>query len=426
MRVRRGLSWAWMLAGVASSVACGGVRPEVRAALTGSLPELQQEIAKAQQVGPLQDARLKDLARAVAEREIAGAQGREGAEQMAIFRDCSGEVGAALEERAGRGDEAAAVATLILFEGGKGDAASLIGRYREADSGAFRALAARATLAPAHAELRRRYFTDPDERVRRAALEAALRAPLSAQLPDLLEAARLDPSAGNRARATQAAGRVGNEAAVLGLSDLFSSGDEQEQLAVLDAWAEPRSFRSGGERELSRALSRSGLVSVSAASLLLGSRDSRAASVAVLARAIAEGSDDVRRVALMTAPLSEPTVKEALEKAAKSPSPEVTPLVLARLSELPGAGPKARAQLEKLAQDKSDYGLDASYALARLGSLRALARVEQELSHARASRRLRAAMTLVALGKKQRLAPLLGDRDPFVRASLACRLVGAR
>lgn len=426
MRLRRGVSWAWMLAGAALSLACGGVRPEVRAALNGTLPELEQEIAKAERGGPLSDARLKDLARAVAEREVAGAQGREGAEQIALFRPCLPQVGAALRERAERGDEAAAVATLLLFEAGQRDARELVSSYRDADSPAFRALAARATLSARDAELRRRYFTDPDEGVRRNAFEAALRAPLPSHLADLVEAARLDPSAGNRARAAQAVGRIGSEAAVLGLSDLFSAGDEQEQLAVLDAWSEPRSFRSGGERELSRALQKPGLVSVSAASLLLDSRDSRAAAVAVLARAIADGSDEERRLALMSAPLSEPSVKEALEKAAKSPSPEVTPLVLTRMAELPGAGPKARAQLEKLADDKSDYGLEASYALARLGSIRGVSRVEQELSHPRSSRRLRAAMTLVSLGKKQRLAPRLGDRDPFVRATLACRLAGAR
>ena len=112
--------------------------------------------------------------------------------------------------------------------------------------------------------------------------------------------------------------------------------------------------------------------------------------------------------------------------AARSPSPRYTPLVLARLAELPGRGPKARAGLEKLAEDKSDYGLEASYALARMGSLRAITRIEQELSHERSSRRLRAAVTLAGLGKKERLAPRLADKDPWVRATVACRLSGAR
>ncbi|HYQ15652.1 MAG TPA: HEAT repeat domain-containing protein, partial [Polyangiaceae bacterium] len=335
MRVWRGLSRVIAVVSALGSFACAGARPEMKAALTGTLPELQREIAEAERSGPLEGARLKDLARAVAEREIAGARGAEGAEQLALFRPCLPQVETALDERAGRGDEAAAVATLLLFEAGKRRAPELLERYRDADSGAFRALAARATLSSEQGELRRRYFTDPDERVRRGAFEAALKAPNSGQLADLAEAARLDPSPSNRARAAQALGRIGNESAVLGLMDLFTAGDEQEQLAVLDAWSESPSFGRGGEREIARALDRSGLVSVSAASLLLRSPDSRAAAIAVLARAIADGTDDERRAALQVAPLSEPSVKAALEKAAQSPSPEVTPLVLSRLAELP-------------------------------------------------------------------------------------------
>jgi HEAT repeat protein len=398
----------------------------VRTALTGTLPELQQAIARAQQAGTLSGKRLTELARAVAEREIAGAHGAEGAQQIAVFRPCSSELETPLDERAARGDEAAAVATLLLFEAGKRNAKDLVARYQEADSGAFRALAARATLSSGQAELRRRYFTDPDERVRRAAFEAALKAPMPSQLSDLIEAARLDPSPGNRSRAAQAVGRIGTEPAVVGLMDLFAGGDEQDQLAVVDAWSQAPSFSRGGERELLRALARPGLVSVSAATLLLGSQEGRAAAVGVLGRAIAEGTDDERRVALMAAPLDEPSIKDALDKAAKSPSPELTPLVLSRLAELPGRSAKARASLEKLAQDKGDYGLEASYALAQLGSPQAVKRVEQELSHERASRRLRAAITLAGLGQQQHLAPRLADEDPLVRATLACRLSEAR
>lgn len=422
MRVCRVLSRVSVLSGWLWLSGCAGPRPEVKAALVGTLPELRQEIARAERSGKLSDSRVEALARAVAEREIASASGRDAATQLALFRPCLPSVETALSERATRGDEAAAVATLLLFEAGKGDASELVTRYRDADSGAFRALAARATLAPEQAELRRRYFTDPDERVRRAAFEAALRAPIAGQVSDLLEAARLDPNPTNRARAAQALGRIGGERAVLGLVDLFNGADEQQQLAVLDAWSESPSFADGGERELARALDHSGLVGVSAASLLLESRDSRAAAIAVLARAIEGGSDDERRLAVMVAPLSEPAIKTALQKAAKAPSPEVTPLLLSRLAELPEQREQARASLEKLVEDKSDDGIEASYAAAPLGSARAVARVQQELTHERASRRLRAALFLARLGPKPRVASRLADDDPFVRSSLACSL----
>jgi HEAT repeat protein len=418
--------WARLAAVAAVSFGCSGPRPVVKTALTGTLPELEREIARAEKAGELEGKQLTELARAVAEREIAGAQGADGAAQVAVFRPCLGEVQTALDERAERGDEVGAVATLLLLEAGKRSSTDLVGRYHEADSPAFRALAARSTLSPKDAELRRRFFTDPDEGVRRAAFEAAIKAPVAGQLPDLIEAARLDPSGGNRARAAQAAGRIGSEAAVLGLVDLFTGGDEQAQLAVLDAWSASPAFGRGGEREIARALKGQGLVSVSAASLLLRSRDSRGEALSVLARAIAEGSDDERRSALMAAPLAESSIQTALVRAAKSPSPELTPLVLSRLSELPSHRAEARASLEKLATDKGDAGLEASYELARMGSAPALTRLTQELSSERSARRLRAAVTLASLGARKGLAPRLADQDPLIRATLACRLTGAR
>lgn len=398
----------------------------MKAALVGSLPELKREIARAERAGSLSDSRVNALARAVAEREIASARGSEAEQQLSLFRGCLPAVEAALDERSARGDDAAAVATLLLFEAGERDGSELLKRYRDAESGAFRALAARATVTSSRAELRRRYFTDPDERVRRAAFEAARTAPIDEHVPDLAEAARLDPSPSNRARAAQALGRIAAEPAVLALLDLFNGGDEPQQLSVLDAWSESPSFDHGGEREIARALDRPGLVGVSAASLLLRSRESRAAAIAVLARAIADGSDDERRLAVMVAPLDEASVKDALRKAAKAPSPEVTPLVLSRLAELPAERAGARAKLEKMTEDKSDYGLEAAYAAAQLGSARGIARLQGELTHERGSRRLRAALALARLGQKQRVASRLADDDPFVRSSLACSLSGSR
>src|SRR3954463_7726422 len=105
MRCRRGLSWACLVTAGLLTFACGGVRPEVKAALTGSLPELKREIAHAEQAGALDKARLRQLAHAVAEREIAGAQGPDAVEQLAVFRPCLPELQTALDERAVRGDE---------------------------------------------------------------------------------------------------------------------------------------------------------------------------------------------------------------------------------------------------------------------------------------------------------------------------------
>jgi HEAT repeat protein len=408
------------------ALGCAAQRPEIRAALTGDLAELKREVAQAQLRGEITRERLTELARAVARREVASARGGIGAQQLRRFRACLKPLQRELEQQARERDEAAAMAAMLLLESGQRDPTALVSEYSKDERGAFRALAARSSLSPREAELRRRYFLDPDERVRRAALEAALHAPRSSELEALLEAARLDPAPQSRARAVQAVGRIGGERAVLGLMDLFAAADEHEQLSILEAWSRPQSFGHGGERELSRALSRPGLVSVSAASLLLGSRDSRTAALAVLARAIETGSDDERRVALSVAPVQEPAIRDALLAASKSPSPELTPLILLRLSEVPGRASEARKQLEALARDKGDSGLEAVFALAQLGSMTATARLEQELSHPSAARRRRAALMLARLGKLKGLSLRLADDDPSLRAELACQLLEAR
>src|SRR3954471_13708767 len=138
--MRLGLVWFGAALAAAISIGCAGPRPEVRTALTGTLPELQQEIARAEKSGSPSRPQRPGLAHAVAEREIAGATGPDGARQLAVFRPCLPQLETAIDERAARGDEAAAVATLLLFEAGKRPANELVTRYQEADSAAFRAL----------------------------------------------------------------------------------------------------------------------------------------------------------------------------------------------------------------------------------------------------------------------------------------------
>ncbi len=66
MRVSQGLLLSLVVSCALIPLDCAGPRPEVRAALYGTLPQLQQQIAQAERQGPLSDARLSDLAYAVA------------------------------------------------------------------------------------------------------------------------------------------------------------------------------------------------------------------------------------------------------------------------------------------------------------------------------------------------------------------------
>ena len=110
----------------------------------------------------------------------------------------------------------------------------------ESPSGAWRAVAARGTGSSERATLRRAFYVDPDERVRREALHSALEAQDPADLTVLLETARLDPDPMSRSIATRAVGMIGGAQASLGLEDLWPGADEAEELAIVEAWSMPR------------------------------------------------------------------------------------------------------------------------------------------------------------------------------------------
>ncbi|HLV21367.1 MAG TPA: hypothetical protein VKZ49_10805, partial [Polyangiaceae bacterium] len=156
-----------------SACSSGGV---VQAALYGDLATLKRRVQQEQREGDLDEGRVRDLAHAVAAREVRSAQGPLGAARLRQARPCAPALSRELEDRAARGDDGAAEAALSLLEIGGLDRRQAVERYAEASSGAFRAVAARAAVAPGLGPLRRRFFVDPDERVRRAALRAAAEA----------------------------------------------------------------------------------------------------------------------------------------------------------------------------------------------------------------------------------------------------------
>ncbi len=123
---------------------------------------------------------------------------------------------------------------------------TLVSRYAGSPSAGFRAVAARAAIRPIDTDLRKRFFADGDERVRRAAFAAAYDARDPGELEDLLEAARVDPDAQGQSLAARAAGSIGGERAVLALKDLWAQGDDALRIAIVDAWTERASLVSRG------------------------------------------------------------------------------------------------------------------------------------------------------------------------------------
>ncbi|MBN2192161.1 MAG: HEAT repeat domain-containing protein [Polyangiaceae bacterium] len=406
----------------------GCARPEVvRSALHGDLGTLKREIAKAREGKDLHEATVVALAGAVAAREVRSATGVTAVRRLEQVRPCAGHLLDVVRDRARRRDDAGATATIILLEAGAILPADLVSEFRDARSGAWRAVAARAMLTPADALARRTAMADPDERVRRAALAAAVASPAPDDLESLLEASRVDPDPEARRIAIRAVGGIGGERAVLALADRWATADEDTRRALIEAWAEPSSYVAGGRARIQRVIeTSSGIPAIVAAGALVGRTEGEAElGATTLASAIAIGSAAERRLAMNLAPTSCPEVKMALAEAAKDPERAVRVLALAHLVDRRQDPGKAMAALRELAAGEAGdpITLQARSALAAAGDESVSSALRTELSAPRSFRRRLAAQGLVALGNHAHAATALGDDDPYVRTAVACAIL---
>jgi hypothetical protein len=419
--VRHSAVWLFGLVPLVVAAGCAS-SGAVNAALESDLGALRRSIRDEQRTGVLDQSRAKKIARAVAEREVYAGSGPGAVARIRSLRACSSPVLPALEARADRQDEAAAEAALVLLAAHELSPETLAGRYEDADSGAWRAVAARASVAPERFARRRRYYVDPDQRVRRAALEAAVEAPASLDEAALLGAARLDPDAMCRSLATRAVGAAGGEHAVRALVDLWDRADEADRLNVVEAFGERRAFEAGGRSELLRiADSEHGVPAVAARGELARlDTTSAAAMTNLLARDITDGSADEQELAIEMAPLSGPVVP-ALERATRDAEPIVRVAALERLLDVPEQRATALAALRREA--KTDATGAARAALARAHDASVRPALVKELAAPGWQARKDAGISLISLGDYTHAATLLADDDANVRVAIACSML---
>ena len=400
--------------------------PAVDAALHHDLRTLRQSIAAEQQRGKLDREDAGKIAKAIAEREVYSGTGPGTTARIRSLRACALPVMSALEARAERQDEPAAEATLVLLANRRIEAESLASRYEDADSGAWRAVAARASVAPARFTKRRRYFVDPDQRVRRAALEAALEAPASLDEPALFEAARLDPDLYCRSLATRAIGAIGDAGAVRALVDLWEQADDDDRVTIVEAFGKRATFDAGGRAELLRiAEGGRGVPAVAAAGTLLRVLpESQPRAKALLARAITDGSGDEQRLALGMLPLDGTTQKH-FEDAAKDADASVRVAALERLLAVPAARKRALTALREEAKPDADGAEAARAALARAHDASVTPALVKSLSSPAWQERQGAGLALVSLGDYNHASTLLADEDANVRVAIACGILGS-
>jgi len=428
LRVRRVLrTFAWQLGLCVALLGGCGPKPPARTALTGNLAQLKRDIQDAQKAGKLDHAAVLDLARAVAERELASAQGSSGAVRVRSLRSCAQPLSRAMKRRAQTDDDVAAELTLILLETHAADKDELLHRYARSERGAWRAVAARAADRAIDTDLRQAFFVDADERVRRAAFSTALEVRDARELEALLESARVDPDPQSQSLAIRAAGAIGGERAVLALKDLWARADDATRMAIVDAWAARASFTDGGARELGFAAeSGSGLAAVSACyALAQSSGPDSAVADARLRRYITDGSDDEQRLALTVAPMNTET-EAAIAKAAQGASPELRVVALNRLLGVPKRRADALRELRDLAGKKAGSEAEvraqseARSALARAGDDSVKASLLNALHEPDAATRSRAARGLTHLGDYSNAATVLADDEPDLRSDTAC------
>jgi len=417
------------LLGLLFAAACGP-KPPARTALIGNLAELKRDIASAQQAGKLDRDAVVQLSQAVGERELTSAEGRGGASRVRSLRSCARPLRGAMERRARAEDEVAAELTLILLEMHALERPALLSRYVRAEQGTWRAVAARAAVRSFDTDVRKAYFVDPDQRVRRAAFASALEAHEPAELEALLEAARVDPDPQAQSAAVRAVGSIGSERAVLALKDLWSRADDTLRIAIVDAWSAPASFETGGARELALAAeSGSGLAAVSASYALARSSGAEAvAANARLRRNIADGSDDEKRLALSVAPLNAET-EIAIAQAGKEASPELRVVALTRLVGVDARRAEALRGLREIvalkagSESEQRARAEAISALASAGDTSVHATLLKNVQDKDLSTRARAARGLTNLGDYSNAATALADDDANLRSEIACSVL---
>lgn len=370
------------------------------------------------------------LAQEVLSYEISAARAIEDRAFVASLSPCATAVDRPLFQRSKTRDAVGGEAALVLYEIDRyrGPAPH---RFQSSPEGAFRALAARATVSD-HAQ-RVAYFVDDDERVRQAALAAALDAKDERDLPALLEASRLDPSLTIRSRAIYALGQLGGERVHHALVDRLQTAPGNLQLSVLDALAQPGVADVDDHAALAHIVdSGRGTTALHAAYLLSrlspGAEGSEALIEKGLARLLSfaqDGSEEEQRMALRLLPASEPRAEARLRSATEDANPEVRVIAWARLLGRDASRPAAEKALLELARGDDRVAYQARSALAAAGSEAVLPFLLEQARAPQVEFRLLAGQAFIRLGRDQDLAPLLVDPATRVRRTLACGRLAA-
>lgn len=398
-------------------------KPWVAAARTGSLAELQRYVEVGADRNQFDHSRTVDLAEEIAEREIETADDANVFDRILALEPCVSKAFWPLKHRSKRNDDGGAAASIVLFEAGFTE--GLRDAAPQIEDGAWRAYAVRLATTPDKRQFVYVALSDPDARVRRAALRVVQQSPLPTDGKELLKVVRLDPDPALKRTALETLGETGDMTTLVAARDYRDEMVETTRLAFVQALNAPPARRRGGEQLLIGILeSNDSLEGEVAASLLFNDATaSRGYARARLLSSLRDGSSSERLLALATLPPNDPEVRIEIQKFANGSEPYLRTAALELYLKQNFSAALASEHLQAIAASKDADAYEASSILALHGDANALARVERQLSAAESSERLAAARLLFKRERWSSVARALTDDHPAVRLALACDVI---
>lgn len=416
--------WIAITSFVVLAQACAE-RPWIAEARTGNLVNLKRYTEVASARHQFDEKGIERLATAVAEREIATANDHDAYQRVLGLRPCVPELYWALRRQSLNRSEASAAANLLLLDSGWLDSDQRLRSFGSDTDGAWRAVAVRASQSQSLRPLVHRALSDPDSRVRYAAIMTIRANPLPGDGGALVEVVRLDPDDSLRTFATATLGETGDQQSMLLVRDLWDTMDESLRLAYLQAMALPEMSKAVGFEILSRTMQLDDAMSGLVAASLLYRSESRFARSALgrLVHSLRSGTSSEQLLALATLGMREAELLPEIMRLTREGVPYVRVVALELLLDSGREVATCRQRLESIATSRDVDADEANRVLAHHGNRSAIERLEKRLNDALASQRIAAARSLVNLKRWDAVALALADDHPAVRLSTACQLL---
>ena len=427
----------------------------ITAAESGNMDDFRAKLGARVSQGDIDVDEAKDIARAMMERQIEGAKGPLGVENVESIEPCAERFDGALASRASHDDEVAAHATLLRQD--KGQIAPMAySELVDSKEAHWRAVAARSlTVSAGDSEeavkarkWRQKLMADTAKVVRLSAVRASAEAKDRMDTDHVLEAARLDPDPEVRLSAIAAAGAIGTREAVLGLRDVWEGSDHKGKIAIVHAWAGAwrKPFHEEGDEvechvpavhascEAWHQLQRvsdmgSGMPALLASLELIHDVSPAKAetpegnAAAVVERIIDKAAPRVRIEAIASAPIGWAHLLEAVVDASKAKEDRVAVAALERMLELEKERPEAIKKLQTIAKGRGLAARAARRVLAKAGDKTVTKLIEADAKAVSSTERREAAVDFAALGDATRAAAFLGDQDAHVRSEAVCAIL---